>query len=129
MPRSAKPEADSPPVAMRVYRFAIYGDLPVEAVDEMYRGHQLRNQLVEIEQRHAERVAAVWAEHPEIAQLTAAVTAAVERLDALQQQTKDLKRSKRVMTVPRRREAGAAGPARRQDRATEPKGGDQPAIA
>jgi hypothetical protein len=100
MPRSAKPEADSPPVAMRVYRFAIYGDLPVEAVDEMYRGHQLRNQLVEIEQRHAERVAAVWAEHPEIAQLTAAVTAAVERLDALQQQTKDLKRSKRVMTVP-----------------------------
>lgn len=85
---------------MRVYRFAVHGDLPPEAVDEIHRAHQLRNQLVEIEKHHAERVAGVWAEHPEIAGLTAAVATVVERFDELQQQAKDLKRRERVMALP-----------------------------
>lgn len=100
MPRPAKSDGDSPPLTMRVYRFAVYGDLPPEAVEELYRAHQLRNQLVEIEKRHAERVAAVWARHPEIAELSAVVGAASERCDSLQQQVKDLKRRERVGNVP-----------------------------
>jgi hypothetical protein len=64
----------APGVRTVVYKYAVVGDgLPECVIAEMRRAHDLRNRLVEIEQAHAERVAAVWAEHPEIA-------AAAERL-------------------------------------------------
>jgi DNA-binding IclR family transcriptional regulator len=51
---------------MRVYKFAIHGDLPTEVVEELRRAHVLQNQLVEVFQDHSERVAQVWGRNPEL---------------------------------------------------------------
>jgi hypothetical protein len=54
-----------------VYRYRCPADaarhVPDVAMDQMHLAHKLRNQLVEVERRHGEQVAAVWAAHPEVA--------------------------------------------------------------
>lgn len=52
---------------MIVYRYAVHGDLPDAAVDEMRRVHGLRNRLVEHDLAHEAAVAAIWAGHPAVA--------------------------------------------------------------
>lgn len=72
----ARPGTVLPPgTTMTVYRYAISGDLPDVAVDELRRAHVLRNKLTEVELAYQDAVAAAWAAHPEIA-------AAQERLGA-----------------------------------------------
>jgi hypothetical protein len=48
----------------RVYRYAIWGDLPPSAIAEMRRGHELLNRLVEIEKGYEESVKEVWRQAP-----------------------------------------------------------------
>lgn len=67
---------------VKVYKFGIIGDLPQAAMDEMYRAHELRNCLVEVEMRHAERVAAVWAENSTLAEMGTAVQDCWVRVEA-----------------------------------------------
>src|SRR4051812_3779163 len=57
----------------RVYKFAIWGDLPEAAINEMRRGHELSNRLVEIEREYEEGVKEVWRKAPTLAQLEAQV--------------------------------------------------------
>lgn len=65
--------ADAPTHQTRVYRFAIWGDLPPAAVAEMRRGHELSNLLIEIEKGHEERVKEAWRLAPDIEALEATV--------------------------------------------------------
>lgn len=74
--------------AMRVYKYGIRGDLPPEAIEEIRRAHRLRNQLVEIERRHSDRVAAVWATRPELAEADDAVEKAETIVDELVEEGK-----------------------------------------
>lgn len=50
----------------RVYRFAIHGDLPTEAIEELHRAHLLQNQLTETYKRYEERVQEIWKQFPEL---------------------------------------------------------------
>jgi hypothetical protein len=62
-------EAEVPEHQTRVYRYRVMTDLPQEAVDELRRAHELSNRLIEIERAHADRVAEVWREVPDLVAL------------------------------------------------------------
>lgn len=74
-----------------VYSYALRGDLPPEAVDELRRAHELRNDLVAIERRHEERKAEIWANNPELA----AQIARTDELDELVEAAEEQGRSAR----------------------------------
>lgn len=57
----------------RVYKFAIWGDLPEAAIQEMRRGHELSNRMIEIERVYEEGVKEVWRKAPTLAALEAQV--------------------------------------------------------
>jgi hypothetical protein len=63
MPRPSMPEG----LTATVYRYAVRGDLPPEAIEELRRAHRLRNKLVEVELGYQDALAAAWSTHPEIA--------------------------------------------------------------
>jgi hypothetical protein len=52
----------------RVYRFALWGDLPAAALQEMRRAHELSNLFIEIERAHEERVKELWRQEPTLLQ-------------------------------------------------------------
>lgn len=75
-------------------------DLDEAAMRQLRLAHELRNALVEIERRHAGRVAEVWAAHPDVA----AADVEVARLEAIPDvDTRELRAARRA-----RREAKAA---------------------
>jgi len=55
----------------RVYRFALWGDLPEPALKELRRAHELSNLFIEIEKAHEERVKEVWRKAPTLLRLEA----------------------------------------------------------
>ncbi|HEX7106236.1 MAG TPA: hypothetical protein VF218_09735, partial [Acidothermaceae bacterium] len=87
-------------VTMMVYRFAAHGDLPAAAVDELRRAHDLKNQLVEIERRHAERVAEIWSRWPEVAAADEQVAAAEQRVAELAAEAAEQRKSARDRATP-----------------------------
>jgi transposase len=98
-----EPEDDGPAHRMTVFKYAVRGDLPPQVVEELYRGHKLRNTLVEIEQKHAENVAANWGMVPELVQVEADIELAdafvlgiLDRVAAERQQTRTKKTSKEL---------------------------------
>lgn len=72
---------------MTVHKWWVRGPLPDAVIDEIRRAHRLRNALVEIDKGHAETVAAVWAEHPQVAEAEEALAQAeavvVEAVEAV----------------------------------------------
>jgi hypothetical protein len=73
---------------MTVYRYAVKGDLPPEAIAELTRAHRLRNNLTEIALGYQDEVAAAWAAHPEIAAAQERLGRAGERVTELTGQAK-----------------------------------------
>lgn len=57
-----------PPYRIAVYKYAVHGDVPEPVIEEIRRGHQLQNKLVEIELRHEDRVAEIWSHYPDVAE-------------------------------------------------------------
>lgn len=55
----------------RVYRFALWGDLPEAAIREMRRAHELSNRFIEIERAHEAGVKEIWRKAPTLQQLEA----------------------------------------------------------
>lgn len=72
-----------------VYRYGCpsWADLPDEAMRQLRLAHDLRNELVAIDKRHAELVAGIWGLHPEVAQAKAAVDDASAHVAQLVQAT------------------------------------------
>ena len=85
---------------IRVARYDVRGDVPDGLVEEIFRGHRLRNAMVAVERDHAERVAAVWASHPEVAAAQQAAEAARERVRDLAGQIEAAKVAGRSRSVP-----------------------------
>ncbi|WP_149264337.1 hypothetical protein [Actinomadura sp. K4S16] len=74
-------QAKSRPTRTTVFRYAVIkGDLPPQVLDELRRAHNCKNALVEIEKRYEDKIAAVFASHPEIAAAMAVVADAEEEL-------------------------------------------------
>lgn len=84
----------------RVYRYRVLGDLPDEALAELRRAHELSNLLVEIEKRHADRVAEAWREYPELLQLEEAIGTATEAIEEVAEEVSQYKRRNRTGKVP-----------------------------
>jgi hypothetical protein len=85
---------------MKVFKYGVIGDLPPEAVEELFRAHALRNELVEIELRHAERIAQVWTRHTDLAAAQANVDAADAVVEQAVQAGKDYRQKNRTTKIP-----------------------------
>src|SRR5881398_1777425 len=72
----------------RVYKFRVMTDLPEQAVQELRRGHELGNRLVEIEKAHADRVADLWRAEPELCELEQLVEKAEDAVELMTQRAK-----------------------------------------
>lgn len=73
-------------VAMRlatVNRIHGRGDVPAPVVDEIRRGHNLWNRLVELHKGYEEKLKEIWASHPRVAEIE-------ERIRVLEEQVKQL---------------------------------------
>lgn len=88
-----------------VYRYGIRGDLPAGAIEEIHAAHRLRNSLVEIEHGHAERIAEIWAAHPEVARAEAVLAEIDTRLsETFQRAAEERKRRGKPGQTPEMRE-------------------------
>jgi hypothetical protein len=85
---------------MRVYKFAVYGDLPQEAIDELYRANALWNQFVEVHQAHEGRVAEVWAEFPQLAALNAQIAEHEGLVAELREEAAEARKQARSTKIP-----------------------------
>jgi hypothetical protein len=74
--------------AIRVYKYGIVGDVPESVVEEIRRGHVLRNQLVEIERDYERAVDDVWAQQPDLVSRLADVERLGEELEAARDEAK-----------------------------------------
>lgn len=98
-----------------VHQWHVRAPLPGPVIDEIHRAHRLRNDLVEIDRTHAERVAEIWGAHPDVAATEAALAEADEAVEAARQAVADAKKAARG-AAPRglRDELTAARAARRE---------------
>lgn len=94
--------SDAPPQDhdMRVYKFAIHGDLPQEAIEEVQRAHHLWNQLVALHHTYESRIAEVWAGFPELAVLNAQVMEQEDLLIKLKAEASEARKQARSTTIP-----------------------------
>lgn len=76
------PDVDPKSWRVVVHRWDVRAPLPEPLVAEVRRAHHLRNDLVQVEREHAEAVARVWAEHPEVAETEVAVDEADAGVEA-----------------------------------------------
>jgi hypothetical protein len=91
---------DAPDFQTRVYRYRCLGDLPQPALDEMRRGHELSNRMVEVERRHEERIKDVWRQAPTLQALETEVTELEEKAEEVAERVKRARQRSRSTEVP-----------------------------
>jgi hypothetical protein len=80
----------------RVYRFALWGDLPEAAIGEMRRAHELSNRFIEIERAHEEGVKEVWRKAPTLLQLEDDLLNAEEEIMGIKREIKQYRQQNRT---------------------------------
>jgi hypothetical protein len=80
----------------RVYRFALWGDLPEAAIGEMRRAHELSNRFIEIERAHEEGVREVWRKAPTLLQLEDDLLNAEEEIMGIKREIKQYRQQNRT---------------------------------
>jgi hypothetical protein len=80
----------------RVYRFALWGDLPEAAIREMRRAHELSNRFIEIEREHEEAVKELWSKAPTLLQLGSDLLDAEEVIMAVKREIKKYRQQHRT---------------------------------
>lgn len=109
----------------RVYRFAVWGDLPEAAIVEMRRAHELSNLFIEIEKGYEAKIKDVWRQAPtfqklevEVAELDDVVLGIVGEIKRYRQQHRTTNPSKelKVKLKDARKELKDARQALKQER-------------
>jgi hypothetical protein len=106
--------ADAPESGMIVYKYGCpaRADFDEPAMEQLRLANDLWNRLVEIDRAHQEEVAAIWAEHPEVAVAQKTADEAQEACDAI---TAEIRRQRQQdrSTVPRSHDTARLATARK----------------